>query len=484
MWSTLLPLLALQLGLSLLALAPGTIAATITEATQFKDSTGVPIQAHGGGVLTVGSTYYWIGENRFDDRTFRAVSAYSSTDLVNWTSEGDILTSASAPELNHCNIERPKLIYNALAGKYVLWMHWENGYNYTQARTAVATSPTVTGNYTYLRSFRPLGYDSRDMTVFVDDDGTGYLVSATNSNADLNIYKLSPDYTNIDSLLTTIWKGSYREAPAVFKRDSVYFLLTSGATNWSPNQQKFGTASSIAGPWSALQDVGNSIGHGSQTTHVVPVSHSAFLYLGDRWAPAWGGTVNESPYVWLPLTFPTSTTLSLPWSPKLAIDLAAGTLTPESAGIGSSAAYHTIKPRHSGKCLEIKGQTTTAENAAADQWTCNGGANQQFEVFLVDASLGTYRLTPRQSNKCLAPLSPSAGAVASGTNVVQVSCSDADVNQRWRITDLGTGFATIVHSASGLCLDVKGYATADGTVLDLWPCNGGQNQQWAIADVA
>ena len=29
----------------------------------------------------------------------------------------------------------------------------------------------------YLRSFRPLGFQSRDMGLFKDDDGTGYLLT-------------------------------------------------------------------------------------------------------------------------------------------------------------------------------------------------------------------------------------------------------------------------------------------------------------------
>ena len=43
------------------------------------DTNGKPIQAHGGGILVRGNTYYWYGE----DRTIRqtSVSCYSSTDL-------------------------------------------------------------------------------------------------------------------------------------------------------------------------------------------------------------------------------------------------------------------------------------------------------------------------------------------------------------------------------------------------------------------
>jgi hypothetical protein len=29
----------------------------------------------------------------------------------------------------------------------------------------------------YIRGFRPLGYQSRDMGLFKDDDGTGYLLT-------------------------------------------------------------------------------------------------------------------------------------------------------------------------------------------------------------------------------------------------------------------------------------------------------------------
>ena len=32
---------------------------------------------------------------------------------------------------------------------------------------------------------------------------------------------------------------------------------------------------------------------------------------------------------------------------------------------------------------------------------------------------------------------------------------------------------------SGKCLDVTGRATADGTLVELWTCNGGTNQQWS-----
>ena len=202
---------------------------------QWADTSGNPIQAHGGGIIKVSSYYYWFGENRNQDGTFYAVSCYRSADLVHWEFRSNVLTQNSASELKPANIERPKVIYNASTNKYVMWMHWENGSDYSASRAAVASSDTVDGNYTYLGSARPLvssgvvnhgtaGYQSRDCTAFVDTDGKGYFVSASNENYDLNLYLLKSDYLSIDSLAAVLFKGGHREAPALWKRNNVYFL--------------------------------------------------------------------------------------------------------------------------------------------------------------------------------------------------------------------------------------------------------------------
>jgi len=318
-------------------------AQTITNGTQFTDSSGNAVHAHGGGVIKVGSYYYWFGEHRNADNTFQYVDAYRSTDLKNWEFRNHVLSQSSASELATANIERPKVMYNASTGKFVMWMHKENGSDYSEARAAVAVSSTVDGNYTYQGSFRPLGDSmSRDITVFVDTDGTGYMASAANENYDLHLYKLTADYTGIASLVANPWPGGHREAPALFKRGSVYFMLTSAATGWNPNQQQYATATSLAGPWSAMTNVGDSTAFNSQTAYVLPVqgtSGTSYLYLGDRWGNSFGGTVNDSRYVWLPLTFPSSTSLSMSWSPEITVDTTAGTVT------GTSATYETLTAR-------------------------------------------------------------------------------------------------------------------------------------------
>lgn len=444
---------------------------TITNATQFTDTTGAVVHAHGGGMLKVGSYYYWFGENRNADNTFRAVSVYRSTDLRTWEFRRNALTQSSAAELASANIERPKVIHNAATGKYVMWMHKENASDYNQARAAVAVSDTVDGAYTWLGSFRPPdGTTSRDQTVFVDDDGTAYQVTSAASNADLRIYRLTADYTGYAGLAANPWPGTFREAPALFKRGGVYFMLTSGNSGWSPNQQRYATAPSVTGPWTAMTDAGDDTAYGSQTAYVLPVqgtSGTSYLYLGDRWGNSIGGTVNNSRYVWLPLAFPTSTTLTLPWYPQVTVDTAAGTVSGTGGG-----PYYSLAARHSGKCLDVT-DNSAADSATVAQYTCGSGLNQQWR--LADAGGGYVRILAQHSGKCL---DVSGGATADGAAVIQYRCGTGS-NQQWQFQDQGNGYYRLVARHSGKCVDVANASGDNGARLIQWTCGSGTNQQFA-----
>ncbi|WLW51323.1 family 43 glycosylhydrolase [Streptomyces sp. YU58] len=436
---------------------------TIVNGTQFTDTSGNPVHAHGGGVIKVGTYYYWFGENRNADNTFRYVDAYRSTDLKNWEFRNHVLTEATDPELATANIERPKVMYNASTGKFVMWMHKENGVDYSEARAAVAVSDTVDGNYTWRGSFRPLGqHMSRDITVFVDTDGAGYMVSAARENYDLQIYRLTADYTGIASLVADPWHGGHREAPALFKRNGVYFMLTSGATGWSPNQQQYATATSIAGPWSAMRNVGDSTTYGSQTAFVLPVqgsSGTSYLYLGDRWGNSFGGTVNDSRYVWLPLTFPSSTSMSMAWAPEVTVDTAAGTIS------GTSATYNTLIARHSARCADVTSQSLWA-GAQIKQYDCNGGGNQKY--WFKSVGSGYYQLMVRSSSLCVQE---------NASTVTQENCNASSTAQQWSLTTTGS-YVNIKSRATGECLDVNGASTANAAAIITYTCNGATNQQW------
>ncbi|MFC4101342.1 RICIN domain-containing protein [Paenibacillus xanthanilyticus] len=466
-------LLLVAAGMPMFAGTGAAAPVSLLNGVQFKTTDGQALHAHGGGVIKVGSYYYWAGENR-DGTNY--VSLYRSTDLKNWSFRAHILSKSSASELATANIERPKIIYNAATNKYVLWAHKENGVDYGEARVAVASSTNIEGPYTYHGSFRPLGYDSRDMTVY-NDNGTGYLISATKVNADLNIYKLTPDFLGVESLVTTLWPGQYREAPAIFKRGSTYFLLTSGATGWNPNQAKYATASSITGTWSALANFSDATTYGSQSTYVLPVegsSTTSYLYMGDRWAGAWSGPVNDSKYVWLPLTFPTSTTLAMTWYPKLNIDAATGEVSGVPFAIDTNA-YYEIVSRKSNKLLNVRG-SSLANGADAEQLTDANLSSQQWRF--VDAGGGYYKIQNRASGLILGLTN---GNTADGT-IIEQWTDGGYTNQQWQPVHAGGGFFKLKNRASGKLIDVSSGSLDDGANVIQWTDNGGANQQWQIVE--
>lgn len=463
-------LLAAGLGGLAVRSAPPADAApvTITNRTQFRDTSGAVISAHGGGVIRSGDYYYWFGESRNADYSFRAVTVYRSRDLTSWESRGGALTQSSAGELASANIERPKVMFNRSTGQYVMWMHKETASDYGQARAAVATSSSIEGPYTYRGSFRPLGtHMSRDITVFVDDDGAGYMVSAANENYDLNVYRLTADYTNVASLVRS-WPGDHREAPALFKRNGVYFMLTSGATGWKPNQQKYSSSTSLTGSWSSWQNVGDSTAFGTQTAFVLPVSgtkETTYLYLGDRWGPGFDATYADSQYVWLPLRFPSATTLRMDWLPTVTIDAETGVVS------GTTASYVNLVARHSGKCVDVV-NASTASNAELIQYACGTGTNQQWE--LRDAGGGYVQIVARHSGMCVDIASSST---ADGAKAIQYPCGTG-TNQQWQLSDAGNGEVRIVARHSGRCLGVRSASTADGARLEQQACTGSDPQLW------
>jgi len=312
------------------------------------DDAGNPIQAHGAGVIQVGNTFYWVGENKTDETSvgyFQGLSCYSSTDLQTWHRQGAALALQASGDLTSSSIvERPKIIYNASTKQYVMYMHIDNS-NYSAQKVGVATSGTPCGPYAYKGSFRPLGNPSLDMTLFQDTDGSAYLVGEQR-NVGVQIYKLSGDYLSVTSLVATVDHNEplHVESPALFRSNGNYFMLTSFQTGWSLNDNIYWTATSLAGPWTnagKFAPTGTNT-FSSQTAFVLPITGSAgtsYLYLGDRWTGP-PSVLSSSSYVWLPLTV-SGTTVSVPkWYDSFGVDLTTGqfqTSTPPQAHYGANS---------------------------------------------------------------------------------------------------------------------------------------------------
>ncbi|MFG1670094.1 glycoside hydrolase [Streptomyces sp. Y7] len=104
----------------------------------------------------------------------------------------------------------------------------------------------------------------------------------------------------------------------------------------------------------------------------------------------------------------------------------------------------------SGKCL-------TADASGAVIGTCTGGAGQ------------TWSYDGRGALK-----GPNGYLTAASSGLTATAGFTGDAGQRWLLNANGQ----IVSEASGRCLDVGGQATADGSKVGTYTCNGGANQVW------
>ena len=285
------------------------------------DIDGRPIQAHGGCMLYDKGTYYWFGENKDGENYLDeskgflhrvdviGISCYSSTDLLNWTNEGLVLPAVQddpASDLHPSKVlERPKVIHNPRTGKYVLFAHADTA-DYETARIGIAISDSPTGPYKYLGSIQPNGNDSRDMTVFQDDDGSAYIFFSSEWNKTLHIIQLDDEYLHPTQNESRAFINQSREAPAVFRHNGKYYLVSSGCTGWDPNQAELAIAESPLGPWTVIGNpcVGPDaqITFNAQSAYVFPIAgkKDAFIAMFDRWNK---DNLRDSRYVWLPIQF-------------------------------------------------------------------------------------------------------------------------------------------------------------------------------------
>ncbi len=190
----------------------------------------------------------------------------------------------------------------------------------------VATCDTVDGDYKYLKSFRPLGQESRDIGQFIDDDGSAYLIFEDRPAHGFHIAKLSDDYLTVEKDVCLI--RAPLEGGALVHLNGLYYVVGSALTGWSPNPNKYATATSLEGPWSEFQDIAppKTKTYGSQSTMMVKVvgtKTTTVVFLGDIWKPR---TQWDSRYLWMPLEIGEGK-LRLPEPHEWTIDIATGEAT-------------------------------------------------------------------------------------------------------------------------------------------------------------
>lgn len=281
--------------------------------TMWLDTDGNPIQAHGGMIEKFDGIYYWYGENKAGETVlkenglhrvdFIGFSCYSSADCISWKNEGLVLKASNQPgsPLHKSRVgERPKVLYNEKSRKYVMWFHLDS-HDYMTAHTGVAVADRPTGPFQFVREMCPNRFDSRDMTLFKDTDGKAYLIYSSDWNKTLRIAQLTDDYLDVNGVYSHAFPEQEREAPAIFIKDGLYYMITSGCTGWEPNNALFGISHNIFSGWKLIGDpcTGENARqtYFGQSTYVFEKDGRHYLML-DHWNPS---NLKESGYSILPV---------------------------------------------------------------------------------------------------------------------------------------------------------------------------------------
>ena len=264
------------------------------------DDKGNIVNAHGACIVEENGRYYLFGEWKSDkSNAFPGFSCYSSDDLVNWKFENIVLRVQPEGILGPNRVgERVKVMKCPKTGEYIMLMHADD-MGYKDPYIGLATCKTIAGDY---QLQGPLLYKGQpvkrwDMGTFQDTDGKGYLLIHHGP-----VYRLSDDYRSIEAEVAHI-KGM-GESPAMFKKNGVYFMLTSNLTSWEKNDNFYFTAPQIEGPWTkqGLFCPEGKLTYNSQSTFVFPLkcgNDTIPMFMGDRWS--YPHQASAATYVWMPL---------------------------------------------------------------------------------------------------------------------------------------------------------------------------------------
>ncbi|MDE5941503.1 MAG: RICIN domain-containing protein [Muribaculaceae bacterium] len=432
---------------------------------QWPDTDGNHINCHGGCIVEHQGKYYWFGESRTGGHS-DGISVYSSQDLYNWENLGYAVVHQGERDDENLQdisegrlLERPKVIYNAKTGKWVMWAHWENGKDYGQARVAVLKADNITGPYEFVQTMRPNGHDSRDQTLFLDTDGNAYHFCSTNMNTDINVVRLTDDFLNCSENETLIMKGRKLEATTVCKVDDTYFATFSECKGWDPAPGHTATTSGdMLGEWteglSFCVDPDASRSYGSQGAFVFSVGGlgydpKCFIFYGDRWIPT---NVGGSTYVWLPMSvrsgYPTIKNLTAGWNlDEVMSEMYRFKRAKTITGNGEYA----LLERNSNRMMSRLGRQAG--------FSINDDDETKNIIFIFEATSdpNVWRLKDKSSGRYL----------VANRGTLREDNDGSQPKALWRFFRLADGYYNVVNEDCHRCLTVDGASRGDGAEIRL-----------------
>ena len=294
---------------------------------------GKPIYSQGGGIFkfsdpeTGKEKYYWYGVHYKQAETYRedpsvtqernnfeGVNCYTSTDLVNWEFEANVLTPdevfKDADGRRWGWLGRMGVAYVEEAKKYVLIIQYGS-----RVLFANADSPLGPFTKSHVKSMEDwIGTtNTGDQTVFTDEDtGKSYLVySYGRGRHKIYISEIGVKNDTITLLdYKQVYRGEGREGNCMFKYKGKYYLAASQLYGWDGSNAYYLVADDVMGPYLPENDMQvfpgaeDDYAHISQTGFFYTVRGSkqeTVIFCGDRWANFAGNGLGYNQ--WCPLSF-------------------------------------------------------------------------------------------------------------------------------------------------------------------------------------
>ena len=290
---------------------------------------GLPIYSQGGGIfqfsnkITGSKKYYWYGVHyREADQyrnnpsvtlnttsTFESVTCYSSTDLVNWTFEADVLTKEEVNKNGATWLGRLGVAYIKELNKYAMVV--QHG-----AKVLFALSDSPTGQFKWHQEISMLDRigttNTGDQTVFTDDDGKSYLIySYGRGRNKIYVSEIGVKDGKVNLLdCKQVFHGEGREGNCMFKYKGRYYMAASNLYGWDASLVYYLVADDVRGPYTPTNEMtvmngaADDFGHVTQTGFFYTVkgtSQETVVYCGDRWANFAGNGLGYNQ--WFPLSF-------------------------------------------------------------------------------------------------------------------------------------------------------------------------------------
>jgi hypothetical protein len=311
---------------------------------------GKPVNSQGGGIsrfadpVTGLEKYYWYGvyyeeadkyrENpvaAYPQCTFNAVTCYSSTDLVNWAFEVDVLSKAEVlKDRKNTWVGRLGVAFIKQLDKYALFV--QHG---SKVLITVADKPTGPFLWHQEISMKDMigTTNTGDQTVFTDEEtGRSYLIYSYGSGRNkIYVSEIGVKDGMVNLLdCTKVFQGESREGNCMFKYKGLYYMCASNIYGWDASYAYYLVADNIRGPYLpnntmlVMKGSAEDYAHVTQTGFFVNVKGSkqeTIVYCGDRWANFAGNGLGYNQ--WFPLSFEGKT----PWFNSLSswnLDAATG----------------------------------------------------------------------------------------------------------------------------------------------------------------